>query len=261
MKRLHLFELGDLAWFPKSIRDAGMDLLRFKWELGGLHKPIAIRLRDALLQTGSTNILDLASGGGGPVIAVYEELARLGCNVRITLTDKFPNLAAFKYARERTRGGVDFIPEPVDAVAVLPHLDGFRTMFTSMHHFRPDTLRRILQDAVDRQRPIGLFDFNAFPGPPPLQMLLLSTPPGVLLATPFVQPFRWSRLFWTYIVPILPLFVIWDGQVSALRLYSVRELQGIVASLPPNGYVWKIEKEPFPHPITCLIGYPGQQEG
>ena len=40
----------------------------------------------------------------------------------------------------------------------------------------------------------------------------------VLLATPFILPFRWSRLFWTYIVPALPLVLTFDVVVSLLRL-------------------------------------------
>jgi len=256
MKRPRLFEFEDLSWFPKSIRDAGTDLLRFKWELTGLYKPIVARLQDALIKTCNENVLDLGSGGGGPVVAIYEDLVRAGLNVRITLTDRFPNLEAFKYASERTNGGVAFVAEPVDATRVPPHLSGFRTLFGTLHHFRPDTVRRILHDAMVSRRPIGMFDFSAFPSPPPLLMFLLSTPPGVLMTVPFVRPFRWSRLFWAYMIPILPLFVSWDGQVSGLRLYSVRELREIVASLPSNDYAWEIGSEPFPRCITYLIAYP-----
>lgn len=73
---------------------------------------------------------------------------------------------------------------------------------------------------------------------------------------PLVRPFRWSRLFWTYIVPIVPFYVTWDALVSGLRLYAVEELQGIVATLPPNDYVWEIGQDPTARFITYLIGYP-----
>ena len=46
MRRMRLFELEDLDWFPKSIRDAGTDLLRFKWELGKVYLPIVPRLEE-----------------------------------------------------------------------------------------------------------------------------------------------------------------------------------------------------------------------
>ena len=255
MRRIRLFEWEDLDWFPKPIRDAGGDIVHFMWESGKAHKPIVSRLKDALAKTGSQEILDLGSGGGGPVVAIYKELVKSGLAIRVTLTDKFPNLSAFKYASERTNGGVDFLEEPVDATAVPPHLSGFRTMFLTLHHFRPEMVRRILQDAVDRGYPIGIFDLSART-PPPLPMMFLGNPLGVLLATPFVRPFRWSRLFWTYLIPIVPIFVGWDAFVSGLRLYSVRELQEIVDGLDTNDYVWEIGREPFQRSITYLIGYP-----
>ncbi|MBI4233851.1 MAG: class I SAM-dependent methyltransferase [Chloroflexi bacterium] len=255
MRRVQLFEFEDLGWFPESIRDGGTDLLRFGWEIGKVYKPIVPRLKDALLRTGSREILDLGSGGAGPVVAIHKELVKSGLGVRITLTDKFPNLSAFKHAKERTNGGIDFIQEPVDATAVPAHLGGFRTMFLSLHHFPPDLVRRILQDAVQQRRPIGIFDFSVRT-PPPLSMLLINNPLGVLLVTPFVRPFRWSRLLWTYLIPLVPFFFLWDAFASGLRLYSVRELKEIVDGLPSNDYVWEIGQERFPGSITYLIGCP-----
>lgn len=255
MGRVRLFEFEDLAWFPKSIRDAGTDYLRFMWEAGA-YKPIVPKLRAALLKTSSEQILDLGSGGGGPVAAIYKELVKTGCAVRITLSDKFPNLAAFKYAQDRTDGGVDHVDEPVDATAVPAHLNGFRTLFASLHHFPPGVVQCILEDAVAHRRPIGVFDITART-PPPVSMLLLGNPLAQLLARPLVRPFRWSSLFWTYVIPIVPFFFTWDALVSGLRLYSVGQLQEIIQSLPPNDYVWKIGAERFPRSITYLIGYPG----
>lgn len=256
MKRPRLFEFEDLSWFPKSIRDAGTDVLRFIWERGKVYKPIVPLLRDALLETGSRQIVDVGSGGGGPIVPIYEELVKSGLGIRVTLTDKFPNLRAFSYAKRRTKGGVDFAEYSVDATSVPTHLTGFRTMFLSIHHFRPQLVRRILLDAVQQRCPIGIFDFAALPRPLPLPVALLGSPLGVMLSTPFIRPFRWSRLFWTYVIPVVPLSIIWDGNVSALRLYSLKELQQMVNSLPPNDYVWKIGTEPFPRSITYLIGYP-----
>ena len=256
MARPRLFEFEDLAWFPKSIRDLGTDLLRFMWEVGKVYRPIVPRLRDALIKTGSQEIVDVGSGGGGPVVAIFPELIKSGLPARITLTDKFPNLGAFQYAKQRTNGGIDFIERSVDATAMPPDLKVLRTMFANLHHFPPELVRGILQDAVRQRCPIGIFDFAAFPSPPPPAVFLVDTPISVLLATPFVRPFRWSRLFWTYVIPIVPLIFPLDGILSGLRLYSVRELRGIVESLPANDYVWELGSEPFPHCITYLIGYP-----
>ena len=49
-------------------------------------------------------------------------------------------------------------------------------------------------------------------------------PLAVLVLTPAVRPFRWSRLFWTYLVPVLPPPILFDGVVSCLRVYTPEEM-------------------------------------
>lgn len=256
MGRIHLFELEDQDWFPRPLRDAGTDFVRFMAETGNLYAPIVSQLKRALIETGSEDVLDLCSGGGGPVPSLQKRLAADGCEVRFTLTDKFPNRPAFEHALRHSRGAVDFSDEAVDATAVPPYLSGFRTLFASFHHFRPATARRILQDAVDQRRPIAVFEItvrNVFVALGSLFLAFL-----VLLATPFIRPFRWSRLFWTYVVPIMPFFVAWDGSVSCLRTYSIQELQALVDGLGPNDYVWQIGRERgvLSSGVNYLIGYP-----
>lgn len=95
--------------------------------------------------------------------------------------------------------------------------------------------------------------------------MVLFTPLRVLLATPFILPFRWSRLFWTYIVPALPLVLTFDVIVSLLRLYSVEELRDLTAGL--DRYRWDVgtvRAKLLPIPITYLVGVPmenASQEG
>jgi hypothetical protein len=80
----------------------------------------------------------------------------------------------------------------------------------------------------------------------------------VLLVTPFIRPFRWSRLFWTYLVPVVPLVSLFDGLVSCLRTYSIQELRELTEDLGANNYRWNVGelKGKGPIPITYLIGFP-----
>ncbi len=258
--RIHLFELEDQRWFPEAIRDAGTDFIRFVAEIGNPYKPIIPLLSRALDETGSREILDLCSGGGGPMAGLVPQLAENGWEGTVTLTDKFPNLAAFEYLRGCSDGAIGFIEQPVDASAVEPHLTGFRTLFTSFHHFPPDTASRILQDAVDQRRPIGVFEQTERSILPALTTLI--GPLFVLLVTPFIRPVRWSRFLWTYLIPVVPFYVMWDGFVSCLRTYSPDELQGVVDGLDCEDYVWEIGQEASrPAPITYLLGYPARESG
>ena len=83
----------------------------------------------------------------------------------------------------------------------------------------------------------------------------------VLRMTPFIRPFRWSRLLWTYLVPLVPFAVLFDGLVSCLRTYRVEELRDLTARLEANDYDWDIgtvKNTAGPIPITYLIGVPNE---
>ena len=49
--------------------------------------------------------------------------------------------------------------------------------------------------------------------------------PGIL--APTIRPFRWSRLFWTWLIPLVPFVLFYDGIVSCLRAYSHRRTRAI----------------------------------
>jgi hypothetical protein len=185
-------------------------------------------------------------------------LRESGIDVTVCLSDHNPNLAAFERARRLSTHAVAFHPEPVDATHVPRGLSGFRTMFSAFHHLRPDQARAVLADAVARGEGISVFEcgdwsFLTLGG-------LLGTPVAVLLLTPFIGPFRWSRLFWTYLVPVLPLVLLFDTIVSWLRFYSEPELRELTVGL--DGYQWDIGRvriKPLPNVITYLIGVPREK--
>ena len=67
----------------------------------------------------------------------------------------------------------------------------------------------------------------------------------------------WAALTLTYLPPLLPLAVWWDGLASTMRTYRAVELQRIVASLPPAPYEWEIVELPGgPLPVLALMGRP-----
>ncbi len=77
--------------------------------------------------------------------------------------------------------------------------------------------------------------------------------------TPLIRPFHWSRLLWTYLVPIIPLVLLFDGVVSCLRTYRIQELREMVEKLAGIEYEWEVGEQPRGlgiAPITYLIGRP-----
>jgi hypothetical protein len=260
MGRLHLFELEDQAWFPRVLRDAGTAYLELASRLGGHATALAPRVERALSDAGENRIVDLCSGGAGPIEGIVDALAVRGVEVQATLTDFYPNEGALAHVAARSAGRIAWVREPVDATRVPRELAGLRTIFNALHHFRPAAARGILEDAVVARRPIAVFEVVARE---PLALFgMLFAPLTFALALPFLRPFRWVWLPLTYLVPVLPLFVLWDGLVSCLRVYSTAELRALVDSLEPrhrDAYHWDVGRLRLgatPAHATFLVGIP-----
>ena len=256
MRRYQLVELEDLPWLPRSIRDAGTDYLQFMWQAVRPWQAIAARLVPALAATGDRRLVDLGAGGGGPWRGLLPVLQQVYPDLEVMLTDRYPNLAAWQTLQHSFPQAVQAWTDPVDAAAVPPTLPGFRTIFAALHHFPPAQARAILADAV-RQRQ-GIAAFEAGQRHPLAFLAVLFAPTLAYLVTPFMRPFRWSRLFWTYVIPAGPFIVLWDGLVSNLRMYTPAELRDLTTGLADD-YVWDIGETPIPFspiPMTYLIGYP-----
>ncbi|MBF9238337.1 class I SAM-dependent methyltransferase [Hymenobacter sp. BT683] len=257
--RLRLFEFEDLPWFPAVIRAGMMDYLRFMISTLGTYRPIAPLLAEGLRHTNQTTVLELGAGAGGGTETVLRALEAQGLNdVRIVLTDLYPQPAAWADIAQRTQGRISHEAAAVNALAVPAHLLGFRTLFSAFHHFPPDAAKAMLQDAVRAGTGIGVFEGA---GKHWVELLLAWTvlPVAQLLLTPFFRPFRLSRLVFTYLIPIIPLCTIWDGSVSLLRMYSTDELLALAHSADPAGrFEWQAGKKQhsWGPEVTYLIGWP-----
>jgi hypothetical protein len=97
-------------------------------------------------------------------------------------------------------------------------------------------------------------------------LMLLLTPMFVLLLTPLIRPFTWPRAIWTYLIPLIPLGVFFDGIVSCLRSYTADELRQISAGVANDRFEWHAGSIAGGIlPLTYLIGIPrtriSSQEG
>ena len=257
MKRFQLVEIGDQTWLPASARDALTDYLQFVINLGQPYAPIVPQLLRAIEQTNARQVIDLCAGGAGPWLSLQPAVHASG-SINILLTDKFPNVQAFERAASVSHGALKFVAEPIDATDVPDGMQGFRTLFSSFHHFPAAQARAVLRDAVEKRQGIGVFEATQRSAIAVLLMFI--TPLLIIISTPFIRPFRWSRLLWTYLVPIVPFIVLFDGIVSCLRTYTPAELQALTAGLSDGTqYHWEIGEqraERAPLPVTYLLGYP-----
>ena len=133
-------------------------------------------------------------------------------------------------------------------------LKGLRTQFLSLHHFKPNDAKQILQNAVDSESSIAIFEAQERSVASVFAMVF--SPLTVLFTTPFIKPFKIGRIIFTYIIPLVPIFVMWDGVISALRTYSVKEMNQLVDSLNnKESFNWEIGKiKSGPSVVMYLIG-------
>lgn len=255
MGRIHLFEFEDQRWFPGFLRDYLTDFLQFLSNRTQMYKGIVPVLEQTLKQCNTNQIIDLGSGGGGGLLWLNTALLNDIPDLKILLTDYYPNLDAFNYTH-RQANNIDFHSSPVNALSVPQELKGLRTMFLSFHHFKPDQARQILQDAVDSGNPIAIIEGQERNLPSIIAMCL--SPLSVALTTPFIRPFKFGRILFTYFIPLVPLFVLWDGIISALRTYSIKEMELLVQQLNNHkSYDWEIgRKKSGPATLLYLIGVP-----
>ncbi|HYF02540.1 MAG TPA: hypothetical protein VEC36_04140 [Patescibacteria group bacterium] len=253
MKRVHLFEFEDLPWFPAFLRNYGTDFLQFLANKTKMYKLIVPVLQKGLEKSGHNRIIDLGSGGGGGWLWLNEELKKGNPHVKITLTDYFPNIDAFKHTKEQAEN-FDYIENPIDARQVPSSLKGLRTQFLSLHHFKPEDARQILQNAVDSKNPIAIFEAQERSVPSFTAMFF--SPLTVLFTTPLIRPFTVKRLLFTYLLPVVPLFVWWDGLVSSLRTYSEDEMRELVNGVNNKDlFDWEIGRlKSGPAVILYLLG-------
>jgi len=242
MARVHLWEWEDLPWVPDFIRRFITDHLRFLAQVMGLFQPLMPQLVAALRASGATRIVDLCSGAGGPVPGLLPCLDAAGAaDVPVVLTDLYPNRAAFAELEQSSGGRITGWPVSVSAFDLPPELDGFRTVFTGFHHFRPEQAHRILSDAVAKRAGIAVFEAQERALHTVILIPLLVFLAGLLL-TPFAGRVSWQRLLFTYLIPICPLAFAWDGFVSCLRTYSPAELRALTRDLESADYHFEIGK-------------------
>jgi hypothetical protein len=72
---------------------------------------------------------------------------------------------------------------------------------------------------------------------------MLLMPVFAWILTPRMRPFRWSRLLLTYLIPVIPLVVLWDGMVSCFRTRTPEELLALTSDFPQ--YDWQAGYAPY----------------
>jgi hypothetical protein len=103
---------------------------------------------------------------------------------------------------------------------------------------RPAEATALLADAA--RNDAGLFIFDPVARTP---ANILSNALGLIfgvIAPFFARRKSWSKILFSTLIPIIPVLLSFDGIVSALRGYTVDEVEAMIKTLPPNSLEWEV---------------------
>jgi hypothetical protein len=233
LRRRYLFEILDQGWCPQVVRHGATDFLEAIISRSDIYRSVQADFFRTIQDCHAERVVDLCSGGGGPWLSSsWRSALASHAPLTVVLTDKFPSgTLAARLAGERLISSVDI---SVDAASVPTFLRGFRTIFSSFHHFPDSIARKVLADVVRSGEGFAMAEVTSRTYAALLIIALM--PIFAWLLTPFMRPFRWSRILLTYVAPLIPLVVFWDGVVSCFRTRTPPELLALAEGFPE--YVW-----------------------
>jgi len=145
------FELHDQSWIPEVFRRFVVEDLDFFWDRflwGSFGGQAAKDIREAVRISGG-QVLEICSGAGGGIKGLFNLLDNP--NVCVTLSDLYPNPETWA-ALAKKHENLRYISKPVNALNIDPELKGLRLIRGAIHHFVPELVQSLVQDAVDKNR-------------------------------------------------------------------------------------------------------------
>ena len=230
MKRRQMFQFTDQRWFPPLLSQLVHEFL--VWFVGRVHaaRPFVPFLMEALDGAAERRILDITTGAGSGVETLLPEL-----------------------------------PERVEAVSfqypdVPADRPGLYTLVNGLHRLPPPEATELFRRLGSSGQPLLIVEGNNDNWWQAVGMLVFA-PISAVLSAPFVRPFRFTRLLFTYLIPVLPLLIGFDGAAALFKLYSPADLDALVKRADVPGFVWRTGKAPNGRggKIIYAIAYPSDQ--
>lgn len=192
------------------------------------------------------SIVDLGLGGGGvmpDVLALVRDMPGKE-NVKLTMTDLYPNVDAIKKFNHPGAPHIEYLSTPVDATSLASTPEGLKTMSNCFHHMRPKMARAILKSAHDNRQPLLIYEMG--PNNIPFFAWVLSLPIALpmialtaIVLSSFVRPVTFRQMFFSYVIPLIPIFYAWDGHASVPRIYTFDDMDELLIGLDSSDYRWE----------------------
>lgn len=227
MKRKQVFQFSNQKWYPSFLK---RDMYEFmSWFVGKVNaaKPFLPVLEEVIGNTQTKTIINIDSKTGAGIETVLPLLPE---GIKI-LNIELENFST------RNKGTYTFI--------------------NSFHQLDEKKAKYYLTQIADSGNSVAVLEGNNDSLWQVVGMTVF-VPLTVILSAPFVQPFRFTRLIYTYLIPILPIVTMMDGFLALFKLYNPNDLDELVSTIPEKNYTWKSGKADNGRggKIIYLMGYP-----
>ncbi len=235
-------ELEDKKWFPAFLRKHQMEYISFIATVFKIYLPLRPKLLDHLNITASKEWTDVCSGKGGPVLS-------LDIDHPVLLTDLYPT-----QPNDKHNPLILYSEKEVDILRDEIPGNGLISMFNAFHHFDDFEKGIILQKAKKDLRPIFIAEILQ-PDLICLLRVIITTTVGHWLCVPFMKPFSFQRLLFTYLLPLHTLTIMIDGIISVFKSGSKKYYQEMADRYSTKSYQFNFETIPsFSSTIYLLKG-------
>jgi hypothetical protein len=236
-------ELEDYYWFPTILRKYQMEFIGILVSKFSLYKTVAEDIKMLLIASNITKIVDLCSGSGEAAISVHRAINLP--HLQLTLTDLYPQQIP-------ALPNITYAPNAIDALQIPIEKDTFYTMYNAFHHFDKEEQKLLIEKIYEAKAQLYLVEIVR-PTLMNFVQVTLAATLGVLFLCPFIRPFEWKRLLFTYIFPLNMLTVAIDGYISILKSKNVQQYRKRISEIIPFATNTKVSEHfQFPTYITTI---------
>ena len=242
-------ELEDHGWFPNLFRRYQAEYIGSIVNWLKLYRPLVAELQHLIDTNNAIVIQDLCSGSGIPAIDMHRQLK--GKHPMI-LSDKFP-------VRTFTGGSeISYVQEEVDVLLLEPQPSVCYTMYNGFHHFTVAEQQLLIKKMVMVRNPFLIAEILT-PGIFTMFKIIFAATLLQLFTAPFVKPFSFLRLFFTYIIPVNLFTVLYDGIISVVRSKTVNQYEHLMGNLSTTDLKISVDNySNWKGSIVCIKGTPLQ---
>lgn len=224
-------ELEDSPHFPAWLRNFQTEFIGFVVVRFNIYRAFIKYINSLSLPW--QPMADICSGSGATAIRIFK---KSNCFCNLVLSDKYPNKIHVNDDK------ISYLPNSADVLEMEFHPNVCYTMFNSFHHFTDEDKLKIAQKILTS----GSHSFFVEILEPNIICffkVLFITTVGNLLLTPFIQPFSFKRLFFTYIIPVNIATITYDGIVSVFKSRTVKEYRKLFIGFEDSVKIFNLKKK------------------